>query len=66
MSPLDALLRTGNAHVHVSHVNTSYGDPHWFKVVLVNGNPPAKHSAFGGNGKSEWNEQEQCIVWIPL
>ena len=21
---------------------------------------------FGGNGKSEWKEQEQCVVWIPL
>ena len=65
MSPLDALSRTGNAHVHVSHVNTSYRDPHWFKVVLVSGNPQ-QNTAFGGNGKSGWNEQEQCIVWIPL
>ena len=34
--------------------------------VLVSGNPQQNTSAFGGNGRSGWNEQEQCIVWIPL
>ena len=27
---------------------------------------PAKHLRVWGNGKFGWNEQEQCIVWIPL
>ena len=34
--------------------------------VLVSGNPQQNTSAFGGNGKSGRNQQEQCIVWIPL
>ena len=34
--------------------------------ALVSGNPQQNTSAFGENGKSGWNEQEQCIVWIPL
>ena len=34
--------------------------------VLVSGNPQQNTSVFGGNVKSGWNEQEQCIVWIPL
>ena len=53
-------------YAHVRHVNTSYGR---FPLVqslnifiLVSGNPQQNTSAFGGNGKSGWNEQEQCIV----
>ena len=34
--------------------------------VLVSGNLQQNTSAFEGNGKSGWNQQEQCIVWIPL
>ena len=56
--------------IHVSHVNTSYGRfPPVQSLnifVLVSGNPQQNTSAFRGNGKSGWNEQEQCIVWIPL
>ena len=59
-----------NIHLHVSHVNTSYRG---FLLVQslnifvpVSGNPQQNTSAFGGNGKSGWNQQEQCIVWIPL
>ena len=59
-----------NIHLHVSHVNTSYRG---FLLVQslnifvpVRGNPQQNTSAFGGNGKSGRNQQEQCIVWIPL
>ena len=34
--------------------------------VLVSGNPQQNTSAFEANGKSGRNQQEQCIVWIPL
>ena len=58
------------SNIHVSHVNTSYGRFPLVQslniFVLVSGNPQQNTSEFGGNGKSGWNEQEQCIVWIPL
>ena len=61
-------LRSSN--IHVSHVNTSYGGSPLVQSLnifaLVSGNPQQNTSAFGENGKSGWNEQEQCIVWIPL
>ena len=57
-------------HLHMSRVNTSYRG---FLLVQslnifvpVSGNPQQNTSAFGGNGKSGRNQQEQCIVWIPL
>ena len=58
-----ALLRMPNSsNIQVSHVNTSYGG---FPLVqslnifeLISGNPQQNTSAFGGNGKSGWNEQE--------
>ena len=54
----------------MSHVNTSYGGSPLVQSLniftLVSGNPQQNTSAFGGNGKSGWNEQQQCIVWIPL
>ena len=34
--------------------------------VLVRVGSPAEHLRVGGNGKSGWNKQEQCMVWIPL
>ena len=59
-----------SSNIHVSHVSTSYGRFPLFQslniFVLVSGNTQQNTSAFGGNGKSGWNEQEQCIVWIPL
>ena len=52
------------------NVNTSYGRFPLVQslniFVLVSGNPQQNTSTFGGNGKSGSNEQEQCIVWIPL
>ena len=54
----------------MSHVNTSDGG---FPLVqslnifkLVSGNSQQNTSAFKGNGKSGWNEQEQCIIWSPV
>ena len=59
-----------SSNIHVSHVNTSYGRFPLVQslniFVLVSGNPQQNTSAFGGYGKSGWNEQEQCILWIPL
>ena len=67
---IHALLRMPcSSNIHVSHINASYGR---FPLVqslnifeLVSGNPQQNTSAFEGNGKSGWNEQEQCMVWIP-
>ena len=54
----------------MSDVNTSYGRVPLVQslniFILVSGNPQQNTSAFGGNGKSGWNEEKQCIVWIPL
>ena len=59
-----------SSSIHVSHVNTSDGR---FPLVqslnifkLVRWEFPAKHLRVWGNGKSGWNKQEQCIIWIPL
>ena len=57
--------RSSNINVH--HVNTSDGGFPLVRslniFVLLSGNSRQNTSAFG---KSGWNEQEQCIVWIPL
>ena len=54
----------------MSHVNTSYKGSLLVQslniFVPVSGNPQLNTSAFGGNGKSGRNQQEQCIAWIPL
>ena len=59
-----------SSSIHVSHVNTSDGGFPQVQSLnifkLVSGNSQQNASAFGGNGKSEWNKQEQCIIWIPL
>ena len=68
---IHALLRMPcSSNIRMGHVNTSYGG---FPLVqssnickLVSGSPQQNTCAFGGNGKCGWNEQEQCMVWIPL
>ena len=59
-----------SSNIHVSHVNTSDGGFPLVQnlniFVLLTWNPQQNTSAFGENGKSGWNEEEQCIVWIPL
>ena len=61
---------TSNIHLHVSHASTLYRVFPWVQsvniFVLVSGNLQQNTSTFGGNGKSGWNHQEQCIAWIPL
>ena len=51
-----------SSNIHVSHVNTSDGGFPLVEslniFVLLNGNPQ-QNTAFWGNGKSGWNEQEQ-------
>ena len=71
MPEIDLPLMRSPSNIHVSHVNTSYGGPPLVEslnifALVVSGNPQQNTSAFGGNGKSGWNEQEQCIVWDPL
>ena len=51
-----------HAQVHHTGIPTQVQSLNIF--VPLSGKPQQNTSAFGGNGKSGWNEQE-CIEWIP-